>query len=407
MNSLDGYAQRVSRPYTDFLRRFGMSFELRGALGAVIKDSSGRQYIDCIGGYGNLNIGHNHPRVVEAVIHALKSGGPSGWPFISQSHVQLTERLTELAPRGLDRCLIVNSGAEAVDSALKLVRLASGRSGVICCHGGWHGFTVGALSVSEPDMCRSFGPLLPGIHRVPYGDTQAIAEAISPEVGAIIVEPIQSERGAITPPGGYLKDLTAICAASDTLLILDEIKTGMGKTGKMFACEHERAEPDILLVGKSLGAGITPIGAMVAKRKWWTKFGLSFAMSSSSSAGNSIACITGVATLDVIQSENLCANAEHQGRRLRLTLADLSRTYPDLIRKVTGQGLLLGLHITSRKIAYEIVAHCVRCGVLLMPAFLDRACILIEPPLCINDTQIDEVIWALQQACSWISAKMP
>jgi putrescine aminotransferase len=407
MGFLDGYGRHVSRPYVDFLHRFGMDFEAGRASGAVVEDRSGRKYIDCIGGYGNLNVGHNHPYVIEAMVRALEGGRPFGWPFVSQAHVQLAERLAELAPGGLDCCLIVNSGAEAVDSVLKLVRLATGRSGVICCHGAWHGFTLGALSVSEPEMCRSFGPLLPGVCRVPYGDAKAAAAAISPEVGAIIVEPIQSESGGIVPPDSYLRNLAATCDASGVLLILDEIKSGMGKTGKMFACEFEQAEPDVLLVGKSLGGGVMPIGAMLAKRKWWKKFGLSFAMTSSSSAGNGFACAAGLATLEVVQSENLCANAERQGRRLRQALDGLSSLHPELLRGVTGRGLLLGLHTASQKAAYEIAAHCVRDGILMMPAFLDRACILIEPPLCIDDAQIDEVLKGVQRACEAVGARGP
>ena len=405
MNFFDTYARHVSRPYVDFLHRSGMDFDVARASGAVVEDRSGRKYIDCIGGYGNLNVGHNHPRVIEAIIRALEAGRPFGWPFISEAHSQLAEKLAEVAPSGLDRCLIVNSGAEAVDSVLKLVRLATGRSGVICCHGAWHGFTMGAMSVSEPEMCRSFGPLLSGVRRVPFGDAQAAQEAMSPEIGAVLVEPIQSESGGVVPPDGFLNRLAAACAASGALLILDEIKSGMGKTGKMFACEFEQAEPDVLLVGKSLGGGRMPIGVVMAKQKWWTKFGLSFAMTSSSSAGNGLACAAGLATLEVIQSENLCANAERQGRRLQQALAGLSATHPELVRSVTGRGLLLGVHTTSQAVGQEIAAHCLRHGILIMPAFLDRRCLLIEPPLCINDAQIDAVVSGLEQACNAISAR--
>lgn len=405
MSFLDSYGRHVSRPYVNFLRRFGMDFEAGRASGAVIEDPSGRKYIDCIGGYGNLNVGHNHPRVVEAMIRALEAGHPFGWPFVSDSHIQLTERLANLAPAGLDCCQVVNSGAEAVNSVLKLARLATGRPGVICCQGAWHGFTLGAMSVSEPELCRSFGPLLQGVRRVPYGDAQAAAEALSPDVGAIIVEPIQCESGGEVPPAGYLKDLAAACATSGALLIFDEIKCGMGKTGRMFACEFEKAEPDVLLVGKSLGGGVMPIGAMVAKRQWWTKFGLSFAMSSSSAAGNRFACAAGLATLDVIQAEKLCENAEKQGQRLQQELARLSSMYPELVEAVTGRGLLVGLRTPSPKVAHEIAAHCVRRGVLMMPAFLDRARILIEPPLCIDDAQIGEVLSALEQACHAVAER--
>ena len=395
--SLNQYAHHVSRPYVDFLRRCGMDFDPCYAKGAVIEDRSGRKYIDCIGGYGSLNVGHNHPRVVEALIRALENNRPFGWPFIPETHAQLIEKLTDLAPGEIDRCLIVNSGSEAVDSVLKFVRLATGKSGIICCEGAWHGFTMGALSVSTPEMCKSFGALLSGVRRVPYGDVQAASDAISPEVGAIIIEPIQAEGGVIFPPEGYLKDLSAICAASGILLIVDEIKTGMGKTGTMFACEFEHAEPDVVLVGKSLGGGVMPIGALLAKRKWWSRFGLSFAMTSSSSGGNGFASAAGIATLNVIQSENLCENAERQGKRLLRNLIDLPSLHPEVVQSVSGRGLLVGLHITNQKLAFEVIAQCAQRGVLLMSAFLDRTRILIEPPLCITDAQVDEISGVLRQ----------
>jgi len=405
MNLFDSYVQRVSRPYVGFLRRFGMDFEVSRAYGAVVEDCSGRQYVDCVGGYGNLNIGHNHPHVVEAMVRALQASRPFGWPFISEAHVRLAERLSEVAPAGLDHSLIVNSGAEAVDSALKLARLATGRAEVICCRGAWHGYTLGALSVSEPEMCRSFQPLLPGVHHVPFGDGQAVRDAISPKVGALLVEPIQSESGGILPPEGYLRQLAAMCNSAGVMFILDEIKSGIGKTGRMFACEYEPVEPDVLLVGKSLGGGVMPIGALVAKGKWWTKLGLSFAMTSSSAAGNTLACAAGVAALEVVQSENLCANAETQGRRLQEALTGLASSHPDLVRSVSGRGLLLGLHTASQGVAQEIATACIRRGVLVMPAFLDRTCLLIEPPLCISHTQVDEVIGTLQQACDAINVR--
>jgi len=407
MSYLESYRRHVNRPYTDFLRRFGMDFEAGRASGAVVEDRRGRKYIDCIGGYGNLNIGHSHPRVVDAMIRALKAGRPFAWPFISETHGQLVEKLAEVTPGGLECSLIVNSGAEAVDSVLKLARLATGRPGIVCCHGAWHGFTMGALSVSEPEMCKSFDPLLPGVRRVPFGDARAAAEAITPEVGALLVEPIQSESGGIVPPDGYLRELAGMCEAAGVLLVLDEIKCGMGKTGKMFACEFEGAEPDVLLVGKSLGGGVMPIGAVVAKRKWWGKFGLSFAMSSSSAAGNVLACVAGLATLEVIRSENLCANAARQGERLQQVLKGLIASHPNVLKGLTGRGLLLALHVINPKAAAEITSHCIQRGVLMMPAFLDRSRILIEPPLCVDDAQVDEVIGSLRGACDAVAIEKP
>ena len=404
MNLIDSYKEHVNRPYGDYLQSLGMDFEAVRASGALVEDRNGRKYIDCIGGQGNVNVGHNHPHVAEALIRALQGGRPLGWPFISEAHVQLAEKLAEVAPDGLERCLIVNSGTEATESALKLARLATGRSGVISCSGGWHGFTLGALSVSEPRVLRSFGPLLPGVRRVPYGDSRAASEAISKEIGAMIVEPIQAESGGITPSAGYLEELADICTASGVMLIFDEVKTGMGKTGTMFACEFDHAAPDVLLVGKSLGGGMMPVGAIVSKRQWWTKFGLSFPMSSSTYGGNALSCAAGLAAIEVIESENLCANAARQGRRLQEAFAGLLSTHSDIVQAVTGRGLLLGLRVASPKVASEITRQCVNHGVLIVPTSLNHACILIEPPLCISDVQVDEVIWALQQSCDEVAA---
>jgi putrescine aminotransferase len=402
---LDRYAERVSRPYVEFLHRLQIHFDIRRAEGAVLEDASGRSYVDCVGGYGNLNIGHNHPRLIEAMTTALQSHQPFGWPFISEAHVELADKLIEALPGGLDRCLIVNSGAEAVDSALKLARLATGRPEVICCLGGWHGFTLGAMSASEPKMCRNFQPLLPGMHHVPFGDAPKVKELLSDKVGAVLVEPLQSESGGIVPPEGYLRELAAACESVGALFIVDEVKSGMGKTGKLLACEFEGVVPDVVLVGKSLGGGVMPIGAMVAKKKWWTRFGLTFAMTSSSAAGNSFACAAGVATLNVIRTEKLSENAEKQGARLQEHLRKLCARYPEVLRDVTGRGLLLGLHTANQKTASEIIVHCLGSGVFLMPALLAQSSILIEPPLCIKEEQVSRVLYAIENACEALAGE--
>jgi putrescine aminotransferase len=254
-------------------------------------------------------------------------------------------------------------------------------------------------------MNKAFGPLLPEIHCVPYGDVSAVKSVISSDIGAVIVEPIQAEKGVVLPPAGYLRSLAGICSEASALLIVDEIKCGMGKTGRMFAWDVEDETPDAILVGKSLGGGVMPIGALVANSKWWTRFGLSFAMTASSSAGNRFACVAGLVTLEVIRSEHLCENAKRQGFRLLTRLLELRSSYPQLIKSVTGRGLLIGVRIANRKLAHGIILACVRGGVLLMPAFLDRTEILIEPPLCITETQIDQVYCALEEACKAVSAQ--
>lgn len=394
---MDSYARHVSAPYVDFLRRQGLDLDIARAEQTALYDRAGRRYVDCIGGYGNLNVGHNHPAVVAAVVEELRSPRPYNWPFVSEVQTRLAEKLAQVAPGDLACSLIVNSGSEAVDSALKLVRLASGRHRVIAMRGGWHGFTLGALSVSEPALCRDFAPLLEGVSHVPYGDLGALADALDERTGAVVLEPIQAERGAVLPPAGYLPAVAELCARRNVALVLDEIKTGIAKTGRMFACEHEGVVPDLLLAGKSLGGGVMPIGAVIAREGLWKKFGLSFPMSSSSAAGNAPACAAALATLEVIEAENLCARAARAGARLLAGLDALVREFAPVIKGTSGRGLLLALHADSARSAARVVAECAQKGLLVMTAFCDRTRVLFEPPLCIADGEVDFALEVLSE----------
>ena len=398
------FARHVNAPYVGFLERMGLAREFIRAEGAMVYDSQDRPFVDCIAGYGNLNLGHNPPKVIEATIRELQSARPFNWPFLAEVHARLAERLARTAPTGLDCSLIVNSGAEAVDSALKLARLVTGKPGIVATRGAWHGFTFGALSVSEPTMRRSFEPLLAGVTQVPYGDAPAAEDAMSASTGAMIVEPIQAESGAVVPPDGYLRELAEICRKRKVLLIFDEIKTGMGKTGRLYACEHEGAVPDILLVGKSLGGGAMPIGALIAKRELWGTFGYSFGMSSSSGAGNAPACAAALAALETLENDRLCENAHCRGGELAQGLRTIHSKFPDLITGFSGRGLLAALHTRNLKTATEIVQECVQEGVLMMSAFCDKSRILIEPPLCITAGQMATVLGALEKAMHRITS---
>ena len=394
---METYARHVSAPYVDFLRRLGLALDIVRAERAALYDREGRRYVDCIAGYGNLAVGHNHPAVIGAVIEELCSSRPYNWPFVSEPQTRLAEKLAQIAPGELACSLIVNSGSEAVDSALKLVRLATGRHRVVAMRGGWHGFTLGALSVSEPSLCRDFAPLLEGPSHVPYGDAGALEEAIGERTGAVILEPIQAESGAVVPPAGYLRAVAALCERRKVVLILDEIKTGMGKTGRMFACQHDDVVPDLLLAGKALGGGVMPIGAVIARNGLWKKFGLSFPMSSSSAAGNAPACAAALATLKVLEKEDLCARSARAGEKFRAGLDALVREFAPIVKGTSGRGLLLALHADSARRASRIVAACAQKGLLVMSAFCERSRILIEPPLCIADDEVDFALGVLRE----------
>jgi putrescine aminotransferase len=404
---VEAIARHVSGPYVQFLRRLGLDLEFVRAEGACVWDRAGRRFVDCVAGYGNLNLGHNHPRVIEAVVEELRSPRPFNLPFLSGAQARLSEMLAQVTPGDLECSFIVNSGSEAVDSALKLARLATGRPEIVSTRGAWHGFTFGAMSVSERPMVRSFEPLVPGITAVPYGDAAAVEAALTDQTAAVIVEPLQSENGAVVPPDGYLRALVDLCARRSVVLIFDEVKSGIGKTGRMWACDHEGAVPDVLLSGKALGGGAMPIGAMTARRRLWGRFGLSFPMSSSSGAGNAPACAAAVATLEVMEREGLAGKAARSGARILEAIAALQAEYPSVVRGVSGRGLLLALHTDGFKTAADLVSGCIRRGVLVMAAFCDRSRVLIEPPLAIADAEVDAVLLALREAVEEMAARTP
>lgn len=397
-------SKRTSAPYVSFLERMGLLVDVKHAEGAIVEDVSGRRYIDCIAGYGNCVVGHNPGPVIAAVVAELQSFRPFNLPFVHEVQALLAERLAQVTPGDLQCSFVVNSGSEAVESALKLARLATGKSGVVCATGAWHGFTFGCLSISEPSMCRQFRPMLDGVKRVAYGDAEAVDASIDNGIGCVIVEPIQSESGAIVPPAGYLRALKEICTKKNVLLIFDEVKTGIAKTGRLFACEHDDASPDILVCGKALGGGVMPVGAIVARREVWGRFGFSFPMSSSSGAGNAPACAAALATLRMVQERSICEQAERQGRRLMDGLRSIQDRFPESLVGLSGRGLLIGAGFTDQKFATAVVTECARRSVLVMNAFCDRTRILVEPPACISDEQVDAVTEALRDAVSVCAA---
>lgn len=395
---LTSIARLNNAPYVEFLRRTGLAIDVVQAEGSIVTDARGRQYVDCIAGYGNCTIGHNPKPVIDAVVAELQSPRPFNLPFVHDVQALALEKLVAVAPRGLDCCFIVNSGAEAVESALKLARLATGKAGVVCMQGAWHGFTFGCLSISEQSMTRQFAPLLEGVKRVPFGNVNAADAAIDGSVGCVIVEPIQSENGAVVPPTGYLAALRNLCSQRGVMLIFDEVKTGIAKSGRMFASMLEDVVPDVLVCGKALGGGVMPIGALMANRRFWGRFGLSFPMSSSSGAGNAPACAAALATLEHVESESLCERAMQRGSHLKSGLEALAVRYPDTITGVDGCGVLLSLCTRNPKSALDIVAQCAHRGVLVMAAFCNRRKILIEPPACISEREVTKILDALSEA---------
>ena len=394
------YEAHVNPVYPSFLRRLGIPYPAASAEGAVIRDVHGKEYIDCTSGYGLLNLGHNHPSLIEVAIDQLRSRQPLTRPMITGIQARLAQRLAAATPGDLECVFLCNSGSEGIDSAIKLARLTTGRPKILSALGSFHGYTYGALSASGiPKLQKAFGPLVPGIDHVPYGETPAVQAALGPDVAAVLLEPVQHEAGVRLPPDGYLRAVRDLCDAGGVLLILDEVKTGFGRTGPLFACDSLGIVPDILVLGKSLGGGLVPAGAVVARKSLWRRFGLSFGMSASSYAGNALACRVALRVLELIREGPILEEGSRMGGLLQEGLGEAVHRYPSVLEKVRSVGLLASLRAANPALANAISSSLCRRGVLAMTAFGDGAELMFEPPLIITERQVAEVAAALEDSC--------
>lgn len=395
-------------PYLSKLLAFaGFGIEMR-AEGCYIEDQEGKRYLDCLGGYGTFALGHRHPKVVEAVKRQLDLMPLSGKAFFNKPQADLAEALANAVGRlkahanssngigasGLQFTFFSNSGTEAVEAALKLAKGATGRSRIVSTHGGYHGKTIGSLSTTGREKYRSqFDPLMPGVEFIEYGNLDALQSAMSSDTAAFIVEPIQGEGGIIVPPSGYLREARKICDEVGALLIVDEVQTGMARSGPLFGCEHDGVSPDILTLAKALGGGVMPIGATMGTHEIWEKnFGKNPLIHTSTFGGNELACAAGLAALEVIESENLCQRSKDMGSRMIAGLKQVRNANPDLIADVRGKGLMIGVELSMDEVGELAVAQMLKRGMVVAYTLNNPRVIRFEPPLIISEAQVDEAV---------------
>lgn len=388
------------------------------AEGVCVWDSEGNKYLDFLGAYGALNTGHNHPRILEALNQVKEM------PNLLQASLgtmagALAKNLALITPGSLQRSFLCNSGAEAVEGALKLARAATGRQKLIYCDGSFHGKTLGALAVTGRGKYQKvFQPLVPGCVSVPYGDLGALeSELKKEETAAFIIEPVQGEGGIIIPPPGYLSGVRNACSKYGALLIIDEIQTGLGRTGRLFACQHDDVAPDIMTLAKSLGGGIMPAGAYITTDEIWKKAygGMDKALLHTSTfGGNTWAAAAGIAALEVILEENLPEKARETGEYLVNGLRRLKEKYP-LIKDVRGRGLMVGIEFNqpgglASKVSFGLAGKLSEeyLGSLVAGELMNKHRIItaytlnnpnvirLEPPLSVSKDQIDIVVQALE-----------
>ena len=405
-DEIDRRVLRVLRQYADHLNpAWVRGYKFLGvetleveAEGAVIRDAYGHEYLDFACGPAVFILGHRHPKVVEAARRELDRMPLSVRIMPNEPMGELAELLAEITPGDLQYVFFCNSGAEANEAAIKLARVATGRPEIIGTIGAFHGKTLGALSVSGREQYRApFEPLIPGVAHVPFGDAGAIAAAMTARTGAVILEPIQGEGGVIVPPDGYLREVRAICDRAGALLIVDEVQTGMGRTGKMWACEHEGIVPDILTSSKGLGGGVAPVGAAIARPHLWDPL-IKNPLIHTTTFGNRLGWAAAIAAIKVIRGEGLLRRATEIGDRLMAGFSRAADGVPGLVTAVRGKGCLVGVEFADSDVALLVLAGMMQRRVLGFNGINRTTVIRFAPPLIATDAQVDRAVGVFGEA---------
>ncbi len=381
-----------SRHHASLYKRLNLCI-VRGK-GARVWDSDGNEYLDCVAGIAVNNVGHCHPRVVEAIRKQAGELIHCSNLYYIKPQAALAAKLAGMLPEGLDRLFFCNSGTEAIEAALKLIRRTSGKPGIIAAEGSFHGRTFGALSVTGQEKYRvPFEPVVPGVRFVKFGDLDALSDAMDETVGGIILEPIQGEGGVVASTREYLAGATRLCQESGAVLAFDEVQTGMGRTGKFLACQSYGVTPDIVSMAKGLGGGF-PIGAMAAREEVMSKF--QAGDHASTFGGNPLACAAAHAALEVLQEENLLERSAELGEWALGRMVEIRSRHPSEIIQARGLGLMLGLEMASEEVAKQVFEECLRQRVLVNRTA--GTVIRLVPPLIITKDELSTALSVIEEA---------
>jgi ornithine--oxo-acid transaminase len=396
-------AARPGSSLVDLEERFGahhyapLPVVLVRGEGVYLWDADGRRYIDMMSAYSAVSHGHCHPRLVRALAEQAGTLAVTSRSYYNNRLPRFLQRLCEMT--GQDMALPANTGLEAVEAALKAARkwghkvkgIPRNQAEIIACEGNFHGRSIAILAMSSEAHYRDgFGPYPAGFRRIPYGDASALGRTITRETAAFLVEPIQGEGGIVVPPPGYLAECARICRDHNVLLICDEIQTGLGRTGKLLACEHDGVKPDGLILGKALGGGLYPVSAFLARREVMEVFGPGD--HGSTFGGNPLAAAVGLEALAIIIEDDFAGRAARLGKYL---LAELRAIDSPLIRDVRGRGLLTGIEINTSLISARALCERLLANGVLSKDTHDTV-IRLAPPLVITQEQIDEALAAIR-----------
>jgi putrescine aminotransferase len=372
----------------------------------TFRDLRGREYIDCLGGFGIFNVGHRHPKVIKAVRDQLARQPLHSQDLLDPLRALLAKTLAMIAPGDLQYAFFCNSGTESVEGALKLARAFDpAKPTILGATKGFHGKSYGALALTAKGAFRApFGPMLPGVRHVPFDDlamlekTFEVCRSIGEDVGAVMLEPIQGEGGVNIPAPGYLTGVRALCDRYGALLILDEVQTGMGRTGKMFACEHENVAPDIMCLAKALGGGVMPIGAVLATESVFSRLFANPFLHTTTFGGNPLACAAAIATIDVLLEERLPERAARMGEFMLAGIKRAASGHEDKVTAVRGKGLLIAIEFASNEIGFEVGRYLFDHGILVAGTLINAQTVRVEPPLTIEEHQAERLFAELAGA---------
>lgn len=410
---VEGFREHVNPGFLDYRKSVSTDYtsvEWKDS-GSTFTDIWGKEFIDCLGGYGIYNVGHRHPKVLKAVTDQLKRQALHSQELLDPLRAFLAKLVAGLTPGDLQYSFFVNSGTESIEAAIKFAKMYTGRRGFISTTRAFHGKSLGSLSATAKGIFRKpFLPLVPGFHHVPYGSADAVGMMlescafVGEDVAAVIVEPIQGEGGVIIPPDDYLPRLRELCDRYGALLILDEVQTGMGRTGKMFACEHSSVVPDILCLAKAFGGGVMPIGVTVARKPVWEKLIENPFLHTTTFGGNPVCCAAAIANINVMLGEKLPELSAASGEYMMSRLLPLARQYPAVVEEVRGRGLMIGIEFVTNELGYGTAKGLFARGVLVAGTLINAKSVRIEPPLTITREQQDQVIERLADTLKEVSA---
>ena len=369
-------------------QRFPVTIEK--ALGSHVWDTDNNEYIDCMGGYGVALVGHRNERVVNAIKSQIEKVITVHSSFYNKTREEFLQTLIGIAPAGLSQVHLNNSGAESVEAGIKFARKFTGRKGMVAMKGSYHGKSMGALSLTfSPKYRESFQPLLEKVTFSPYGDIDALQTAVDKDTAFVILEPIQGESGIHVPPDGFLQDVRKVCDENESLLVFDEIQSGLGRTGSMWASEHWETIPDIMCLAKGIAGGV-PMGVTLVKPDILSV--MKKGEHSSTFGGNPLACAAGTATLQALTQDGLIENAKNMGEKFFRGLNDLKSKHK-IIREVRGRGLMIGVELKFD--VKDILMEGIKKGLLLL--YSGRNILRLLPPLVISDEDVTKSLQILDE----------